>query len=37
MYERMFEVEEKLKRFRWRVQVLERGLEMLRFTPGGSF
>lgn len=36
MYERVFGDEEKLKRFlRWRVQVLERGVKMLHFKPGG--
>jgi len=36
MYERVFGDEEKLQRFlRWRVQVLERGVKMLHFKPGG--
>ncbi|CAH8358344.1 unnamed protein product [Eruca vesicaria subsp. sativa] len=36
MYERVFGDEEKLKKFlRWRVQVLERGVKMLHFKPGG--
>lgn len=36
MYERIFGDEEKLKKFlRWRVQVLERGIELLHFKPGG--
>ncbi|OWM81669.1 patellin-6 [Punica granatum] len=36
MYERVFGDEEKLKRFlRWRVQVLERGIKLLHFKPGG--
>ncbi|QCE12059.1 4-nitrophenyl phosphatase [Vigna unguiculata] len=36
MYEKVFGDEEKLKRFlRWRVQVLERGVKMLHFKPGG--
>ncbi|XP_043701962.1 patellin-6-like [Telopea speciosissima] len=36
MYERIFGDEEKLKRFlRWRVQVLERGINLLHFKPGG--
>ncbi|RDX68595.1 Patellin-6, partial [Mucuna pruriens] len=36
MYERVFGNEEKLKRFlRWRVQVLERGINMLHFKPAG--
>lgn len=36
MYERVFGDEDKLKRFlRWRVQVLERGIKMLHFKPGG--
>ncbi|KAM3325695.1 patellin-6 [Capsicum chacoense] len=36
MYERIFGDEEKLKRFlRWRVQVLERGIDQLHFKPGG--
>lgn len=36
MYERIFGDEEKLKKFlRWRVQVLERGIEQLHFKPGG--
>ncbi|XP_058110447.1 patellin-6 [Magnolia sinica] len=36
MYERIFGDEEKLKRFlRWRVQVLERGVNVLQFKPGG--
>lgn len=36
MYEKIFGDEEKLKKFlRWRVQVLERGIEQLHFKPGG--
>ncbi|XP_003623411.2 patellin-6 [Medicago truncatula] len=36
MYERVFGDEEKLKKFlRWRVQVLERGIKLLQFKPGG--
>ncbi|KAK6152546.1 hypothetical protein DH2020_015181 [Rehmannia glutinosa] len=36
MYERVFGDDEKLKRFlRWRVQVLERGIKLLQFKPGG--
>ncbi|XP_057983081.1 patellin-6 [Malania oleifera] len=36
MYERIFGDEEKLKKFlRWRVQVLERGMNLLHFKPGG--
>ncbi|GMH26546.1 hypothetical protein Nepgr_028389 [Nepenthes gracilis] len=36
IYERIFGDEEKLKRFlRWRVQVLERGIKLLQFKPGG--
>lgn len=36
MYERIFGDEEKLKKFlRWRVQVLERGIKLLHFKPGG--
>lgn len=36
MYERVFGDEEKLKKFlRWRVQVLERGIRLLHFKPGG--
>ncbi|XP_051132007.1 patellin-6-like [Andrographis paniculata] len=36
MYERIFGDDEKLKRFlRWRVQVLERGIKLLQFKPGG--
>ena len=36
MYERIFGDEEKLKKFlRWRVQVLERGISLLHFKPGG--
>ncbi|XP_020219412.1 patellin-6 [Cajanus cajan] len=36
MYERVLGDEEKLKRFlRWRVGVLERGIKMLHFKPGG--
>lgn len=36
MYERVFGDEAKLKSFlRWRVQVLERGVKMLHFKPGG--
>lgn len=36
MYEKVFGDEEKLKKFlRWRVQVLERGVKMLHFKPGG--
>ncbi|XP_058214687.1 patellin-6 [Rhododendron vialii] len=35
-YERVFGDEEKLGKFlRWRVQVLERGIKMLHFKPGG--
>ncbi|XP_044473097.1 patellin-6-like [Mangifera indica] len=36
MYERIFGDEEKLNKFlRWRVQVLERGINLLHFKPGG--
>ncbi|KAI8557158.1 hypothetical protein RHMOL_Rhmol05G0314400 [Rhododendron molle] len=36
LYERVFGDEEKLGKFlRWRVQVLERGIKMLHFKPGG--
>lgn len=36
LYERVFGDEEKLKKFlRWRVQVLERGIKLLHFKPGG--
>ncbi|CAI0424065.1 unnamed protein product, partial [Linum tenue] len=36
MYEKVFGDEEKLQRFlRWRVQVLERGINLLHFKPGG--
>ncbi|KAK9168019.1 hypothetical protein Syun_000159 [Stephania yunnanensis] len=36
MYERIFGDDEKLKKFlRWRVQVLERGINVLHFKPGG--
>ncbi|CAI0424064.1 unnamed protein product [Linum tenue] len=36
MYEKVFGDEEKLQRFlRWRVQVLERGIHLLHFKPGG--
>ncbi|OVA07827.1 CRAL-TRIO domain [Macleaya cordata] len=36
MYERIFGDEEKLKMFlRWRVQVLEKGIKLLHFKPGG--
>ncbi|KAJ0231229.1 Patellin-6 [Hirschfeldia incana] len=36
MYERVFGDEEKLDKFlRWRVQVLERGVKLLHFKPGG--
>lgn len=36
MYERIFGDEGKLKNFlRWRVQVLERGIDQLHFKPGG--
>ncbi|XP_038696925.1 LOW QUALITY PROTEIN: patellin-6-like [Tripterygium wilfordii] len=36
MYERIFGDEEKLKKFlRWRVKVLERGIKLLHFKPGG--
>ncbi|KAK1265078.1 Patellin-6 [Acorus gramineus] len=36
MYERIFGDDEKLRRFlRWRVQVLERGISLLQFKPGG--
>ncbi|KAI3447829.1 hypothetical protein Pfo_004494 [Paulownia fortunei] len=36
MYEKIFGDDEKLKKFlRWRVQVLERGIKLLHFKPGG--
>ncbi|CAN7118514.1 unnamed protein product [Brassica rapa subsp. narinosa] len=36
MYERVFGDEEKINKFlRWRVQVLERGVKLLHFKPGG--
>ncbi|PIA37458.1 hypothetical protein AQUCO_03000201v1 [Aquilegia coerulea] len=36
MYDRIFGDEQKLKKFlRWRVQVLERGIHLLHFKPGG--
>ncbi|KAF5184911.1 Phosphatidylinositol transfer protein sfh5 [Thalictrum thalictroides] len=36
MYEKYFGDEEKLKKFlKWRVQVLERGIKLLHFKPGG--
>lgn len=36
MYERIFGDEHKLKKFlRWRVQVLEKGINVLHFKPGG--
>ncbi|KAE8704543.1 Patellin-6 [Hibiscus syriacus] len=36
MYERTFGDEEKLYKFlRWRIQVLERGISLLHFKPGG--
>lgn len=36
MYERIFGDDEKLKKFlRWRVQVLEKGIKLLHFKPGG--
>ncbi|XP_076919747.1 patellin-6-like [Bidens hawaiensis] len=36
MYEKIFGDNEKLKKFlKWRVQVLERGIKMLHFKPGG--
>lgn len=36
MYDRIFGDDEKLKKFlRWRVQVLERGIKLLQFKPGG--
>lgn len=36
MYERIFGDDEKLQKFlRWRVQVLERGIKLLHFKPGG--
>ncbi|KZV48741.1 patellin-6 [Dorcoceras hygrometricum] len=36
MYEKIFGDDEKLKKFlRWRVQVLERGIKLLQFKPGG--
>ncbi|KAL2557853.1 Patellin-6 [Forsythia ovata] len=36
MYERIFGDDEKLKKFlRWRVQVLEKGVKLLHFKPGG--
>ena len=36
MYERVFGDEEKLQKFlKWRIQVLERGIKLLHFKPGG--
>lgn len=36
MYERIFGDDDKLNKFlRWRVQVLERGIKLLHFKPGG--
>ncbi|GFP92790.1 patellin-6 [Phtheirospermum japonicum] len=36
LYDRIFGDDDKLKRFlRWRVQVLERGIKLLDFKPGG--
>ncbi|KNA11720.1 hypothetical protein SOVF_132490 [Spinacia oleracea] len=36
MYDRIFGDDEKLQKFlRWRVQVLERGIKLLHFKPGG--
>ncbi|KAL1819184.1 hypothetical protein ACET3Z_014053 [Daucus carota] len=36
MYERIFGDDEKLQKFlRWRIQVLERGIKLLHFKPGG--
>ncbi|XP_051130335.1 patellin-6-like [Andrographis paniculata] len=36
MYERVFGDDEKLNKFlRWRVQILERGIKLLEFKPGG--
>lgn len=36
MYERIFGDEEKLRKFlQWRVQILERGIKLLHFKPGG--
>ncbi|KAL5720891.1 Patellin-6 [Ranunculus cassubicifolius] len=36
MYEKYFGDEEKLKKFlKWRVQVLEKGIKLLHFKPGG--
>ncbi|KAK1351558.1 Phosphatidylinositol transfer protein SEC14 [Heracleum sosnowskyi] len=36
MYDKIFGDDEKLKKFlRWRVQVLERGIKLLHFKPGG--
>lgn len=36
IYERIFGDDEKLKKFlRWRVQVLEKGINLLQFKPGG--
>lgn len=36
LYDRIFGDDERLKRFlRWRVQVMERGLSLLQFKPGG--
>ncbi|KAL3830231.1 hypothetical protein ACJIZ3_019033 [Penstemon smallii] len=36
MYDRIFGDDEKLKKFlRWRVQVLEKGIKLLNFKPGG--
>ncbi|XP_073275329.1 patellin-6-like [Primulina huaijiensis] len=36
MYDKIFGDDEKLKKFlRWRVQILERGIKLLNFKPGG--
>lgn len=36
MYDKVFGDEDKLKKFlRWRVQILERGIKLLHFKPGG--
>ena len=36
MYDKIFEDDDKLKKFlRWRLQVFERGIQLLHFKPGG--
>jgi hypothetical protein len=36
LYQKIFGDDEKLKNFmRWRVQILEKGIKLLNFKPGG--